>query len=309
MAKTLIPLKANGDLTIYLGIDIGGTMIKWGLIRSDGIVLESGLVATEPERGQQCFLQKLLKLITRVKGRGIAGIGISTAGIVDSGSGTVIDGIQNIPFLKGLNLKAFLEGETGLSVRVVNDVRAAALGEKWIGAGQDCDTFFCMTIGTGIGGCLMIDSKIFEGAHFRAGEIGYFNYEDETRFLEKHSSARGLLENAKEELGEVLSSSEFFERVQKNDTRTVGVFDHWVGQIAKAIATVIILFDPQKVIIGGGITEQGSLLLNVIRQKTAECLPDGFAAQCPIELATCKNDAGVVGAVRFLMDSEYTMNT
>ncbi|MDF2631525.1 MAG: hypothetical protein K0Q85_121 [Caproiciproducens sp.] len=309
MAKTLIPLKANGDLTIYLGIDIGGTMIKWGLIRSDGIVLESGLVATEPERGQQCFLQKLLKLITRVKGRGIAGIGISTAGIVDSSSGTVIDGIQNIPFLKGLNLKTFLEGETGLSVRVVNDVRAAALGEKWIGAGQDCDTFFCMTIGTGIGGCLMIDSKIFEGAHFRAGEIGYFNYEDETRFLEKHSSARGLLENAKEELGEVLSSSEFFERVQKNDTRTVGVFDHWVGQIAKAIATVIILFDPQKVIIGGGITEQGSLLLNVIRQRTAECLPDGFAVQCPIELATCKNDAGVVGAVRFLMDSKPTINT
>jgi len=303
MVKTLVPSKANGDLKVYLGIDIGGSMVKWGLIRSDGVILGSGLTATEAERGQQCFLQKLLELITQTVDRGIAGVGISTAGIVDSGSGTIIDGIQNIPFLKNLNLKTFLEQKTGLPVRVLNDVRAAALGEKWIGAGQDCDTFFCMTIGTGIGGCLMIDSKIFEGTHFRAGEIGYLDYKNENCFFEKRSSARGLLESAKEKLGEDISSGAFFERVRQNDQQVCSIFSHWVGQIGRVLATVVILFDPQKIIVGGGITEQGNLLLNAIRGKTAQCLPAGFAVQCPIELAACKNDAGMVGAVKFLMDS------
>lgn len=303
MAETLIPSKANGDLKVYLGVDIGGTMIKWGLIRSDGAMLEKGLIPTEPELGQQSFLNKLLGLISGIKGQGVAGVGISTAGIVDSNSGTIVDGIENIPFLKSVNLKAFLEENTGLPVQVLNDVRAAALGEKWLGAGRDCGTFFCMTIGTGIGGCLMIHSKIFEGAHFRAGEIGYLDYRNENQYLEKHSSAKGLLEAAKEELGEDISSQDFFACVRKGDQRACSVFNRWVDKIGRAVATVIILFDPQKVIVGGGITEQGSLLLEAIRRKTAEYLPNGFAKQCPIELASCKNGAGMVGAVRFLMDS------
>lgn len=303
MAKTLIPSKVNGDLKVYLGIDIGGTMIKWGMIRSDGEMLKKGLIPTEPELGRQCFLNKLTALISEAKEQGIAGVGISTAGIVDSESGTIVAGIENIPFLESLNLKAFLEKHTGMPVRVLNDVRAAALGEKWMGAGQDCDTFFCMTIGTGIGGCLMINSKIFEGAHFRAGEIGYLDYRNENQYLEKRSSAKGLLDTAKEEFGEDISSRSFFERVRLEDEHACSVFNHWVEKIARAIATVVILFDPQKIIVGGGITEQGSLLLNAIRRKTAEYLPNGFAEQCPIELAGCKNGAGMVGAVRFLMDS------
>ncbi|MEM1486255.1 ROK family protein [Oscillospiraceae bacterium PP1C4] len=306
MPTMSIPSRVSGkQKKIYLGIDIGGTMIKWGLMDATGTILENGMIATEVPRGQQQFLDKLLGIIANADERQIAGVGISTAGIVDSHAGTIIDGIQNIPFLKKLNLKEYLEARTGLPVRVLNDVKAAALGEKWIGAGRNCENFFCMTIGTGIGGCLVIDSHVFEGAHFRAGEIGYLDYEDEQHFFEKRFSTKGLIETAQCELGlPEISGSEFFTKIRQDDPNAVAIFDRWISRIVKAIATVIILFDPEKIIIGGGITEQGSLLLDPINNQLAHCLPDGFAQQCTVELAACRNDAGILGAVYFLMEDE-----
>ncbi len=289
---------------LYLGIDIGGTSIKWGRIRSDGTMLENGQIATEPERGRPCFLEKLLELILQQKEQGIEGVGISTAGIVDTKSGVILGGIQNIPFLERFNLKAALEERAGLSVSILNDVRAAALGEKWLGAGRDCGTFFCMTIGTGIGGCLVIDSHLYEGANFRAGEIGYLDYTDGSHYLETEYSTKGLLENAEEKMGREISGIDFFESVRKRDEAACRVFEDWAERIGKVIANIIVFFDPQKIIVGGGITGQGDYLLDAVRSHTARFLPGEFTGQCPIVLAECRNNAGIIGAVRFLMDSE-----
>ena len=160
----------------YLGIDIGGTRIKWGVIDAKGTIVRRGLADTCPEKGAEYFLRTLCALVENAGP--IEGVGICTAGIVDSHAGTVLGGIENIPFLKGMPLQSLLEQAAGCRARLLNDVNAAALGEHWVGAGMGCRVLFCATIGTGIGGSLMIDGAIHNGAHFHAGEIGYMRYAD-----------------------------------------------------------------------------------------------------------------------------------
>ncbi len=141
----------------YLGIDIGGTYIKWGVIDAAGEILSMGVLETKVEEGVEYFLDHLYHLTQEHKD--VLGVGICTAGIVDSRCGVVVGGIENIPYLKGLELRALLEKYTGKPVRVLNDVRAAALGENWMGAGKGCENLFCITIGTGLGGALMHTTK------------------------------------------------------------------------------------------------------------------------------------------------------
>ncbi len=284
----------------YLGIDIGGTYIKWGVIDAAGEILRMGVLETKVEEGVEYFLDHLYRLTQEHKD--VLGVGICTAGIVDSRCGVVVGGIENIPYLKGLELRALLEKHTGKPVRVLNDVRAAALGENWMGAGKGCENLFCITIGTGLGGALMQKGQLYEGAHFHAGEIGYMRYRPDGSCLEQGYSARALMQKASETLGQAaLTPNAFFDLVVEKDPDAVRIYHEWIDGLAQSLADILLITDPEKLVIGGGITERGPLLLKPLKRAIQARLPQEMAEHFSVELAQCGNSAGMLGAVNYLM--------
>ena len=155
----------------YLGIDIGGTRIKWGVIDAKGTIVRRGLADTCPEKGAEYFLRTLCALVENAGP--IEGVGICTAGIVDSHAGTVLGGIENIPFLKGMPLQSLLEQAAGCRARLLNDVNAAALGYCTLRGKTDatlCYLYFPRRYGPGAG--FVLQGRPFCGAGGFAGEIG-----------------------------------------------------------------------------------------------------------------------------------------
>lgn len=284
----------------FLGIDIGGTCIKWGVVDDEGNILNTGIVETRVAEGVEYFLTNLCALIRGADK--ISGVGISTAGIVDSGRGKVLGGIENIPYLKGLELRDILQKTTGKRVEVLNDVSAVALGESWVGAGKGCKNLFCVTVGTGIGGSLMLDGKLFEGAHFHAGEIGYMHYEPGGASLESRHSARALMVEAATvfECASV-APDELFGAVAGGEPKAIEIYRRWVAGLGAALADILLILDPEKLIIGGGVTERGELLRLPLEQAVQEHLPPEMRGHCAIELAKCGNSAGMLGAVKYFI--------
>ena len=157
-----------------LTIDIGGTAIKFGVADETGRFLQKGSLPTRiREKGVDAFLADLLSLVRRVRNAfPITGIAVSLAGIVNGDTGELLLPSQFFPGLHRMNLVDFLEKETGLPALCENDVNCAALAEYWQGAGKGAHMLLCMTLGTGIGGALVHEGRLYRGASYAAGEVG-----------------------------------------------------------------------------------------------------------------------------------------
>lgn len=284
----------------YLGIDIGGTTIKYGVIADNGSIINAQQLETQADGGLDIFQKKLMLIFEQtVLKYTITAIGISVAGIVNTESNKIIGGLNNLDFLTDFDLVSWYSLNTGLNVKLINDIQAAALGELWNGAARNIDNFFCVSIGTGIGGCIVINRKIFSGANHRAGEFGYIEHEKAGRYLEELISSKALLAMARNNLGYPYNGLvKFFELVQEGDKAYSEVFYKWVDDVGKSLSIIVLLLDPQAIIIGGGITEVGDLLLYGIKNSLKQHLPINFYNQIKVFLADNKNYAGMLGAVK-----------
>jgi glucokinase len=228
----------------------------------------------------------------------IAGIGISTAGIVDSGSGTIVYANDNFPGYAGLKIKETLEKKFGLPALVNNDVNSAALAEMWAGAARGRKTFFCMTVGTGIGGAIVIDGKLFRGSNFMAAEVGYFNKKGRDEYYENRASVSALIAKVRTELGadENIDGKSIFKNINEGDAVYNQIFERWIEELCVGIANVICMFDPGLIIIGGGVSRQ-KIFIDAVRKRLADRLPPVFIDGTEICAAGCGNDAGMIGSV------------
>ena len=156
-----------------LAIDIGGTMIKYGLVSSDGQILSTDKIETEAEKGLDNILNKIDNIFKKYKENNLVGIAVSGTGQINGMIGKVIGGSPIIPNWIGCNLVEILEKKYKLPAILENDVNCMALGEKWIGVGKDLSNFICLTIGTGIGGGIILNNELFRGENFVAGEFGH----------------------------------------------------------------------------------------------------------------------------------------
>ena len=157
-----------------VGIDIGGTMIKYGLLSLEGQILKSGEMATEAEKGVEILFEKICSVVENFsREEKILGIAVSGTGQIDGSIGKVVGGNEIIPGWIGTNLVERIEKKFNLPAVLENDVNCAALGEKWLGAGKGQDNFICLTIGTGIGGGIVLNGDIFRGDTCVAGEFGH----------------------------------------------------------------------------------------------------------------------------------------
>ena len=284
----------------YLGIDVGGTEIKYGIFDENGneFIEESGSVKSVRDD-----LDKITDILSRIikSAKEIDGVGISIPGGVDNENGVIIEG-GAIPVLAGVDLIGILNEKTGFNVAIENDANCVVLAEKWIGNGKDCSSFVCMTIGTGIGGGMFINNKIHVGKNFFAGEFGYIIIEDFEDYnniptLSFSSATEPLLKQvalAKEMKFKDINGLKVFKMIENGDEVVIEAYRKWLRKLCIGINNVGFSIDPEKFLIGGGVSGAPRLIPD-IKEELRKINP--YTERWKIE--TCKhfNSSGKIGAV------------
>jgi len=287
-------------MRIFAALDIGGTFIKYGIVNEKGEASDRFETPTEAHKGAGELLKKICDIIDSLlkKNSDICGIGISTAGIVDSVNGTIVYANDNFPGYAGAKIKETIEKKFNIPALVNNDVNSAALAELWVGAARGRKTFFCMTVGTGIGGAIVIDGRLYRGANSMAAEIGYQNKMAPECYYENRASVSALIEMVRTELGadKNVNGMSIFKNINAGDAVYNEIFERWTDELCAGIANVVCTFDPGLVLIGGGVSKQ-KILIDAIRRKLAVLLPPVFVDGTAICATGCGNDAGMIGSV------------
>lgn len=290
-----------------IGIDIGGTSIKYGFLDLNGNIIEKGEVETEASKGVDFLYKKLFFIIDSYKkNKKIDGIAISATGQIDSKKGKVVGGNDIIPGWIGSEVVKDIEEKYQIPTILENDVNCAAMGEFWKGKGEK--NFICLTIGTGIGGAIVVDGKLFLGENGVAGEFGHLQIEKNGKrclcrkkgCFEKYASMNALIEMVKEETGESLNGKEIFSKALK-DKRYEKIIDVWIDYLTDGLSSIIYIFNPKLILIGGGVTKQGVTLLEKIKKSLNEKIGENQKKELKVEFAFLENDAGIIGAEYLLI--------
>ena len=293
---------------MYICIDIGGTAIKYGVANAGGTFLTHGSVPTEAkEYGGVGIVEKVSSIVREAQQmHAVQGVAISTAGMVDPKAGCIVHALEAaIPDYTGTDWKALIHDAFGLPASVENDVNCAALGELWRGAGQGCSSLFTMTIGTSIGGCLIVDGKVVHGASQSAGEIAYMRVPGGR--LHERCSATCLVTSVCRTKGLPAGSIDghaVFDLLRKGDPDAAEEVTALIDALADAITNVIAVANPERIVLGGGIMAQEEVLRPPLEEALRDRLPPLVYEATTIAFAATQNDAGMLGALRHFLQ-EY----
>lgn len=282
----------------YVSIDIGGTAIKYGVINSEGQIVEKEQMPTEAWRGGPEILNKVIGIVeTYKKIYTVSGICISTAGMVDVEKGEIFYAAPLIPNYAGTKFKQVLEEKFQIPCEVENDVNCAGLAESVSGVAKQSKVTLCLTVGTGIGGCIIIQGKIFRGYSNSACEVGYMNMGDsDFQTLGAASILTKKVAERKTEPQERWNGYRIFEHAKKGDAVCCQAIDEMVDILGKGIANICYVLNPEIIVLGGGIMAQQEFLKEKIEQSVKRYLVPSIAENTKIAFAKHKNDAGMLGA-------------
>lgn len=286
--------------------DIGGTFIKYGLLDETGNIIFKSKFETPHGNCRVRIPEEISNKIYELKKiDDINCIGISTAGQVDSDKGEIIYASDNIPDYTGTKLSYDLEKLIGLKCHIENDVNSAALGEMWKG-NVHSKNFFFMTLGTGIGGAIIIDGKLYKGTGGSAGEAGHMILNEDgipctcggNGCFERYASVTSLIRNyceitnksPNEANGEIIMNL-----VDNKDEYALKAYTNFVNHIVNGIMSITYILDPGIIVIGGGISEQKKLIQDINAQFKRKAMPS-YSSHTEILSSTLKNDAGLLGA-------------
>ncbi|MBW7477681.1 ROK family glucokinase [Paenibacillus oenotherae] len=312
---------------IVVGVDIGGTAIKVGICSMDGELLHTYEGPTGVEKGSDEICQNIAQYARNIVEQSpysweqVEGVGIGIAGFLDIPAG-IVKFSPNLP-LRNINLKAFLEEKLEKRVLINNDANVAALGEAWAGAGRGIDHCVCYTLGTGVGGGVIIGGKIVEGSNGMAGELGHMSVVPDLEAiqcgcgkmgcLESVSSATGIIRMAKDavERGDRTSLSfvdeikakDVFDAAKAGDEVAVRIVNRAAFYLGKSMAMVAVVLNPKRFIIGGGVSNAGEFLFEQIREVFQKAAPEMAQEGVEIVPAILGNNAGVVGAAGLIIRS------
>lgn len=292
--------KGNGAKRLAV-LDIGGTSIKSGCY-VDGVVIDQKEQPTNASRGS-AYVMEMVKEILR--GQEFDGIGISTAGQVNFAEGYISYANSNLPGYMGTRIRDILEAEFGVPVVVENDVNAAAIGEAVYGAGKDLGDFICLTYGTGVGGAIIMNGEIYRGSSFSAGEMGAMIIHPEDRrasedmysgCYEKYASTTGLVKRALQVDASLDNGRKIFAALDREDVRAA--VDAWIDEITLGLVSLIHIFNPSGIVLGGGVMAQ-PYVLEQTRKKVMESIMETYR-HVKIVNASLGNEAGMFGAAYLL---------
>jgi glucokinase len=293
----------------FIGIDIGGTSIKGLVVNRYGDVLNEYQVNTEANKGNGRIAHHLETVIRRLfdSSLEIAGIGIGTAGRVNTDSGCVLYATDNLPGWQGIDLRKTYEEKFGLPIVVDNDANTALVGEAWIGAGAGLSDLTMLTLGTGVGGANMIGSRLYRGVHWHGGEWGHVVFIPHGRpcncgregCAEQYLSGTALVRLAQEATQRVyVSGREVFDDYQRGDKAIAAVIQEFVEHLAIFIQNIHMGLDPSAILVGGGVVEAKALWWSSLQHRLAELVPS-----LDVRPASLGNKAGAMGAAKLVMDA------
>lgn len=306
------------------GIDVGGTTVKCGLFSVKGDILDKWEIPTRTENNGVNILPDVAAAIdAKIQEKGIArdtiaGVGVGIPGPVNE-DGAVICAV-NLHW-GYVELEKELEKLTGLTVKAGNDANVAALGEMWKGGGAGYHNVVMVTLGTGVGGGIIVDGKVVAGFNGAGGEIGHItvNHDEieacncgQYGCLEQYTSATGIVRVAKRKLAKTndetslrnfpeLTAKDVFDEAKSGDAVALGLVDEVCGILGSTLSNIACVVDPEVVVIGGGVSKAGSILIESIQKHFVEtsfhaCRNTKFVS------AGLGNDAGMYGCVQMLLD-------
>ena len=308
------------------GIDLGGTTAKIGLFTTSGALLEKWEVPTDTSNAGEHILENLAAAVLgKMKEQSIApeqveGVGIGVPGPVQDASVVPIV-CANLGGWGEQNVSARLSGLLdGLKVLVGNDANVAALGEIWMGAAKGCSSAVMVTLGTGVGGGVIVNNHVIDGTHGAGGEIGHLTVNrHETAVcgcgkkgcLEQYSSATGVVRCMKKLLDEnpdtpcVLRGTDFvakdvFDAARSGDALAAREVDEMADTLGMALASIAATVDPEAFLVGGGVSRAGEVLFAPLTKHFKE-YAFRSCRETPIKQASLGNDAGIYGAVRLIV--------
>lgn len=287
-----------------VSIDIGGTSIKAGIF-VDGTLESYEEIDTNALLGGEHIFQIVCQFVDKCLNFDY--IGISTAGQVHSKEGYIVYANENIPNYTGLQFKKRLESTYKVEVFVENDVNAAALGEAYFGAGMEYNDFLCLTYGTGIGGAIVFDRKINHGASYSAGEFGAlivhgkehqkaWNYFDGA--YEKYASTSALMRKAEILNPKYKNGRILFEDIDTTEVKSL--VDDWIEEIILGLVSLIHIFNPSCIILGGGIMGR-KMIVDQINLLIYERIMPNYRT-VKIKNTVLGNQAGLYGAIVPILD-------
>jgi predicted NBD/HSP70 family sugar kinase len=281
-----------------LAVDIGGTNTKMCICDKLGNVHNFKEYATESHLGGTHVISRLLDKIA--ENDDFDAIAISTAGQVNAEEGIIVYANENIPRYTGMKIKEIVTNHFHKPVMVENDVNSAALGEAHYGAAQNFNNFLCLTFGTGIGGAIVLNRQIYKGADGVAAEFGHIlthplsDAVEGLPFYEKYASTTALVKMAQQADPECIDGKVLFDKIHKGDEALKQILDSWVTEVSVGLASIIHIFNPSAIIIGGGVMEQEDLVQRV-EERTKSLIMESFAG-VRIVKASLGNKAGLLGA-------------
>lgn len=306
------------------GVDVGGTTVKLGLFDIHGNLLDKWEIPTRTENNGAAILPDIAASVQdkmtekSIAKDDVAGVGIGAPGPVD-GAG-VIHKAVNLGWSE-MNLKKELTDLlSGMHVEGGNDANVAALGEMWKGGGQGCKDLVAVTLGTGVGGGIIVNGKVVTGANGAGGEIGHIHIEDHEEepcncgnhgCLEEYTSATGITRLANRKLKESgkdsvlrqaeISAKSVFDAVKAGDELAIEVAQQFGEYLGKGLAAIAGVVNPEVFVIGGGVSKAGEVLFDYIRPAYEKYVFHG-SRSTKFVLATLGNDAGIYGAAKLVLD-------
>lgn len=314
-------------MNYYIGIDVGGTFVKAGIVDESGNIIADGKIASECDKGGNKLAENAATLVMRLLEKSgiskdqIVGAGMGFPGFIDSKNGIVV--YSNNVRLSDFPVVEIMQAKLGLKVKVANDANVAALGEKMFGAGKEYNDMVMITLGTGVGAGIIIDGKLFEGNRSAGAEIGHMllvhGGEQCTcgrkGCFEAYSSATALIRDTRRamqnhkdslmwEIGSIdnVTGKTPFDYAKK-DKYAAEVVNNYIEMLGSALTDIANIFRPEAIIIGGGVCAQGDNLIVPLKQKIQSELfgADFGSPEVVLRIAELGNKAGLLGAAALFM--------
>lgn len=308
-----------GSSKYAIGVDLGGTSIKFGLVSEAGKIKKKFSLTTNASKGPEAVIKQIKSGVAKLinSKQKISGIGIGTPGVVIKKKGTV----ENPPNFQGwdsVSLGSIVKKEFNKKVYVENDANAAAIGEMIFGAGKKFDNFIMITLGTGVGGGIIINRKIYRGESGAAGEIGHVSINEKGKkckcgsrgCIETYAGNNYLIDQVKKELprhkdsklhklisdGQTLTPKLIHKAYLLNDSFSELIITDLGQKLGSALASLINVLDIPTVIIGGGVSGFGDILFDTVENTITTRVMKPFRSRIKVKPAKLKNEAGIKGA-------------
>lgn len=302
----------------YVGIDIGGSFIKYGTLDKKGMILHKGKEHTNRNKPEQVLEDLTSIILEESHGQVIEGVGISIPGVIDLNNKLLTSGA--LKDLYKYDIQSRLSKNTGLKIKLVNDAKSIGYAEGWLGAGAGCQNFVCLPLGTGVGGSIILDGKMCQGRTGAAGEFGMMlmglgktepvGYESASFYC---GAVAGLCRMYNQKMGRTNFSTwntdilSILDLAREGNQIASESLEEFYQNVAVLLLNISVSIDPEKILIGGGISENTEIMTGIQEavQQLVQRYKDMSAIGLP-EIVSCKlgNNAGMIGAVSQFIKGE-----